>query len=157
MKTADVAIAGGGIIGLATALELAAAGRKVVVFDRGEAMSEASRAAAGMLAGEDPENPPELRELARLSLALYPEFLARVEQLSGAKIPVRTTVAVQGMPHLPEGKTALGDAEVQKLAPGVNTDRWSFFLMEEKSFDAWDLAEALPAAAVAASARLAAS
>jgi glycine oxidase len=150
MKTADVAIAGGGIIGLATALELAAAGRKVAVFDRGEAMSEASRAAAGMLAGEDPENPPELRELARLSLALYPEFLARVEELSGAKIPVRTTITVQGMHHLPEGKTALSDAEVQKLAPGANTAGWSFFLMEEKSFDAWDLAEALPAAALAA-------
>jgi glycine oxidase len=150
MKPADVAIAGGGIIGLATALELADAGRKVAVFDRGEAMSEASRAAAGMLAGEDPENPPELRELARLSLALYPEFLARVEELSGAKIPVRTTITVQGMHHLPEGKTALTDAEVQMLAPGANTAGWSFFLIEEKSFDAWDLAEALPAAALVA-------
>jgi glycine oxidase len=154
MKTADVAIAGGGIIGLATALELAAAGRKVAVFDRGEAMSEASRAAAGMLAGEDPENPRELRELAQLSLALYPEFLARVEELSGAKIPIRTTTTVQGVRHLPAGATALSDAEIQELAPGANSDGWSFYRMAEKSFDAWDLAEALPAAALVAGVEL---
>ena len=150
MKSADVAIAGGGIIGLATALELAAAGCKVAVFDRTEAMSEASRAAAGMLAGTDPENPPELAELARMSLSLYPAFLARVEELSGAKIPIRTTVTLQGVRTLPEGVTALRDVEIQKLAPGANTHGWSFYWMEENSFDAWDLAEALPAAALAA-------
>src|ERR1700691_4403015 len=136
MKTADVAIAGGGIIGLATALELAAAGRKVAVFDRGEAMSEASRAAAGMLAGKDPENPRELRELTRLSLALYPDFLARVEELCGAKIPVRTTTTVQGVRHLPAGEKALSDAEVQELAPGANSADCFFYWIEEKSFDA---------------------
>jgi glycine oxidase len=150
MKTADVAVAGGGIIGLATALELAAAGRKVAVFDRGEAMSEASRAAAGMLAGEDPENPPALRELARHSLALYPAFLARVEELSGAKIPVRTSVTVQGARHLPAGRVALSASEIQQLAPGANSAAWTFYRIEEKSFDAWDLAEALPAAALVA-------
>jgi len=58
MDRCDVAIAGAGIIGLTTALELAAKDRKVTVFDQAEAMSEASRAAAGMLAGADPENPP---------------------------------------------------------------------------------------------------
>lgn len=154
MKTADVAIAGGGIIGLATALELAAAGRKVAVFDRGEVMSEASRAAAGMLAGEDPENPPELRELARLSLALYPDFLSQVEELSGAKIPIRTTTTLQGVHHLPAGATALSDAELQELAPGANSAGWSFYQIQEKSFDAWDLAEALPAAALVAGIQL---
>ena len=150
MKSADVAIAGGGIIGLSTALELATTGRKVTVFDRREAMSEASRAAAGMLAGNDPENPPELRSLARLSLALYPEFLARVEALSGMKIPIRTTATLQGVLQIPHGATALSEAEIQALAPGANTSGWSFFLMEERSLDAWDLAESLPAAARAA-------
>lgn len=150
MSATDVAIAGGGIIGLATAMELAAAGFGVTVFDKAEAMSEASRAAVGMLAGNDPENPPELRELARLSLRLYPEFLARVEELSGVKIPIRTTVTVQGMKHLPEGLTALNDAQVEDLAPGIAVNGWRFALLEEKSFDAWDLAEALPAAALRA-------
>jgi glycine oxidase len=150
MKSADIAIAGGGIIGLATALELASAGCRVTVFDQAEAMSEASRAAAGMLAGEDPENPAELRNLARLSLSLYPTFLARVEELTGEKIPIRTTGTLQGVRRLPADRTALSESEVQRLAPGVDTHGWSFYWMEEKSFDAWDLAEALPGAALAA-------
>jgi len=147
MQYADAAIAGAGIIGLATALELRAAGYKVVVFDRAEAMSEASRAAAGMLAGNDPENPPALRELARLSLDLYPCFLARVEELSGAKVPIRTTTTVQGSHQLPHGAAALSSAEVHSLAPGARIDGWHFYRLHEQSIDAWDLAEALPGAA----------
>jgi glycine/D-amino acid oxidase-like deaminating enzyme len=99
MNRADVAIAGAGIIGLTTALELAAAGCRVTVFDQSEAMSEASRAAAGMLAGADPESPAELQALARFSLARYPEFLTHVETLSGKKILIRTTSTVQGVLH----------------------------------------------------------
>jgi glycine oxidase len=150
MDRTDIAIAGAGIIGLATALELAQTGLTITVFDQGEAMSEASRAAAGMLAGADPENPAELRSLARLSLSLYPDFLARTEQLSGKKIPIRTTQTVQGAHRLPHGATALSDAQIEELAPGANQDSWQFFLLEEQSFDAWDLAESLPGAARAA-------
>ncbi len=150
MTHLDVAIAGGGIIGLATALELAAAGRKVTVFDKGEAMSEASRAAAGMLAGRDPENPAELRELAHLSLALYPEFLSRVELLSGVQVPIRTRRTLQGVKAVAPNIHILSEAEVQVLAPGADTTGWHFFLLDEESFDAWDLAECLPAAVRAA-------
>ncbi len=147
MNRADVAIAGAGIIGLATALELTAAGCSVTVFDQSEAMSEASRAAAGMLAGADPEDPAELRELASLSLALYPEFLSRIESLSAKKIPIRTTRTVLGVRALPRGTKAVSETEVQSLAPGANTHGREFLLLAEQSFDAWDLAEALPAAA----------
>lgn len=150
MNRADVVIAGAGIIGLTTALELTSAGCNVTVFDQSEAMSEASRAAAGMLAGADPENPAQLRELARFSLGVYPEFLARIEALSGKKIPIRTTRTVQGVQHLPQGASALSETEVHALAPGAATTGWKFLLLEEQSFDAWDLAESLPAAARAA-------
>lgn len=154
MQYADAAVAGGGIIGLATALELRAAGCKVVVFDRAEAMSEASRAAAGMLAGNDPENPRPLRDLAHLSLSLFPSFLARVEELSGARVPIRTRTTVQGSHKLPPGATALTPAELQSLAPGARIDGWHFYLIEEQSIDAWDLAEALPGAALVAGVEL---
>lgn len=150
MNPSEVAIAGAGIIGLATAMDFAAAGCKVTIFDQGEAMSEASRAAAGMLAGNDPENPSELRPLARLSLSLYPEFLDRVESLSGRKIPIRTTRTVQGAEHLPPGVSPLRDAELRRLAPQANTAGYHFFRIDEQSFDAWDLAESLPFAARAA-------
>lgn len=147
MDHSDVAIAGGGIIGLATGLELAALGLSVTVFDQAEAMSEASRAAAGMLAGADPENPPELRQLAALSLRIYPDFLARVREFSGVRIPIRTTTALQGVKHLPPGAAALSEAAIRKMAPEANTQGWKFYLLEESSFDAWDLAETLPRAA----------
>ncbi|MGA7521063.1 MAG: FAD-binding oxidoreductase [Acidobacteriaceae bacterium] len=150
MQDRKAVIAGAGIIGLATALELADAGWHVTVFDRREAMAEASRAAAGMLAGLDPENPPALHALARLSLSLYPDFLARIETLSGRRIPLRTSRTAQGLPHRPSGMTQLSSADLQKLAPGIDPRTLDFFLLEETSFDAWDLAEALPAASRAA-------
>jgi glycine oxidase len=49
-ETFDVAVVGAGIVGLATARELARAGKRVVLLDRGEPGAEASWAAAGMLA-----------------------------------------------------------------------------------------------------------
>jgi len=150
MNRCDVAIAGAGIIGLTTALELAANGLKVTVFDQGEAMSEASRAAAGMLAGSDPENPTELRQLAKLSLSLYPDFLERVESLAGKRIPIRTRSTVQGLHHVPRGAKALTESEVLERAPRTHANGWQFVLLDETSFDAWDLAEALPGAARAA-------
>lgn len=150
MTRCDEAIAGAGIVGLAAALELSAHGRKVTVFDRGEAMSEASRAAAGMLAGADPENPPELQHLARLSLALYPDFLARVEALSQKQIPVRTKITLQGVHHPPPHAAILSESEVLAHAPGTRIGDLHFLLLEETSFDAWDLAEALPSAVRAA-------
>lgn len=154
MTGSDVTIAGAGIIGLAAALELVRTSRKVTVFDRGEAMSEASRAAAGMLAGTDPENPAGLRDLARLSLALYPDFLRNVEVLAGKQIPVRTTSALQGVHQVPQGYRALSETEILDRAPGTRTSGWKFLLLEEQSFDAWDLAQALPAAARASGVQL---
>src|SRR6185312_15224735 len=92
---ADVVIAGGGIIGLALGLELQLRGRSVAVLERGQAMREASWAAGGMLAVEDPQNPPALMELARLSGRLYPGWLKKIESLSGLGVPMRTRWTLQ--------------------------------------------------------------
>jgi len=150
MQGRKAVIAGAGIVGLATALELHDAGWRVTVCDQREAMSEASRAAAGMLAGLDPENPPALLALAHLSLRLYPAFLARVEALSGRTIPIRTHRTAQGGHHPPPGIAPLSSHDLQALAPGIDPGSLKFVLLEESSFDAWDLAEALPAAVRAA-------
>ena len=57
-RSPDVVIAGGGIIGLALALELDRRGAQVTVLERGRAMQQASCAAAGMLAaGKTPTIP----------------------------------------------------------------------------------------------------
>ncbi len=80
MKKFDVAIAGGGVIGGAIALELARAGLRVGVFDRQQPGQEASWASAGILSPA-PENPGMIAmvPLGKASLSLYPEFIARVE------------------------------------------------------------------------------
>ena len=150
MQRTDVAIAGAGIIGLASALELAAAGLRVVVFERGHAMRECSWAAAGMLAASDPENPSSLRQLSELSLSLYPEFLANIEQLSGKKIPIRTTQTLHATHDLPSHVEPLRPQAIQAIAPGLQSNGLQCFLLEEQSLDPRDLTEALPAAAAAA-------
>lgn len=84
MKTYDVAIIGGGIIGVTIALELARENLKVVVLDRQQPGREASWAAAGMLspAPDSPRDVP-LVPLSWQSLQLYPEFVATIEDESG--------------------------------------------------------------------------
>src|SRR5467141_1332082 len=90
MKKFDAAIAGGGVIGGAIGLELARAGLRVAVFDRQQAGQEASWASAGILSPA-PENPGMVAmvPLGKASLALYPEFVGWIEEISGKKTGVR--------------------------------------------------------------------
>jgi glycine oxidase len=91
----DVVVIGAGVIGLAIALELERRGFGVVVVERGDCMAEASTAAGGMLAVEDPHNPIEMMEFSLLCRRLYPRFLRRIEELSGIVVPFQTEKTVQ--------------------------------------------------------------
>src|SRR6266850_2340707 len=84
MKKFDVAIAGGGVIGAAIALDLSRAGLRVGLFDRQQPGQEASWAGAGILSPA-PENPASVAmvPLGKTSLSLYPAFIAQVEEISG--------------------------------------------------------------------------
>jgi glycine oxidase len=92
MKSFDVAIAGGGLIGASCALELARAGLRVGLFDVQEPGREASWAGAGILSPA-PENTAMLPlvELGLASLERYPEFVSEVEEISGKKVGFRST------------------------------------------------------------------
>ena len=59
MKTsADVAVVGGGVIGLALARELSSRGASVQLIERGRTGQEASSAAAGLLSAQSDANTP---------------------------------------------------------------------------------------------------
>src|SRR6202166_5416026 len=100
VKTYDVLIVGGGIIGGSIAFELAQRNLRVAVLDRQELMHEASWAAAGMLspAPDCPAAIP-LVPLARASLALYPKFVEAVENASGLRTGFRSGGAVEVIYH----------------------------------------------------------
>jgi glycine oxidase len=87
-KTYDLIVLGGGILGLATAFEEAARGKRVAVVDREAFGLQASWAAAGILitrAGLLGNSP--FREFHLRSVALYPEWLKRIEAAAGREVP----------------------------------------------------------------------
>jgi glycine oxidase len=98
MKKFDAAIAGGGVIGGAIALELARAGLRVAVFDRQQPGQEASWASAGILSPA-PENPGMVAmvPLGKASIALYPEFVAQVEEISGRNVGFRAKGTLEAL------------------------------------------------------------
>ncbi|MFT4047245.1 MAG: FAD-dependent oxidoreductase [Solimonas sp.] len=80
----DVAIVGGGVIGLACAEALSRQGRSVCVIERGELGRAASWAGGGMLCPLPPDHVPEaIRPLLEESLALYPGWCERLQRESG--------------------------------------------------------------------------
>ncbi|WP_342597872.1 glycine oxidase ThiO [Cyanobacterium aponinum UTEX 3222] len=81
--TNEIIIIGGGIIGLAIAIELKLRGIGVTILSRNYQQA-ATNAAAGMLAPRAEGLPQgEMLDLALASLALYPEWVAKLEQISG--------------------------------------------------------------------------
>lgn len=154
MVSPDICIAGAGIIGLSLALELRSRGANVTVFEQGDPLAEASTAAAGMLAVNDPDNPPELRPLSRLSSVLYPEFLDHLFDLSGIAVALQTSTTLQEVHTYPvEGArdlTLLGAETLSLLLPQLNSSQRRFVLLDEYSLDPRELAPAVLAAVRAA-------
>lgn len=81
--TSDIVIIGGGIIGLAIALELRLQGASVTILSRNFAQA-ATHAAAGMLAPEAEALPPgPMLDLCLRSRSLYPGWTRKLETLTG--------------------------------------------------------------------------
>lgn len=81
----DALVVGAGVIGLATAFELRRRGADVTVIEAAPAAGTgATRVAAGMLApvGELDFGEPDLLEINLKSAALYPDFIAAIEELA---------------------------------------------------------------------------
>src|SRR5580693_5718930 len=98
MKTFDVVIAGGGLIGGAIALELAQAGLSVGVFEKGQPGREASWASAGILSpAPETQGMIPMVPLGKASMALYPGFAANVEEISGQSVGLRSFGTVDAL------------------------------------------------------------
>lgn len=98
MKSYDAVIAGAGVIGSAIALELARNDLRVALFDLQQPGREASWASAGILSPA-PENPGMIAmvDIGKASLQLYPEFIERVEKLSGISTGFRPKGTIEAL------------------------------------------------------------
>ena len=92
-ETAEVAIIGGGVIGLAVARALALRGvRDVLLIERNSLGGESSSAAAGMLAPQAEANRAhEFFQLTCQSRDMYPAFAAALLDETGIDIELETT------------------------------------------------------------------
>jgi glycine oxidase len=138
VRSWDVIIVGGGIIGLSLSIALRKRGTKVLIVERGEPGREASSAAGGMLVDCLLETPAVLQPLATASARMYPEFAHELEMESGMKVDLRDHGTIL---LLPEGHAGQNDtlsptrlAEVEPaLAESVNGLTASY--LKERSID----------------------
>ena len=88
----SVIVVGGGIIGCATAYDLAKAGCRVTLFERATPGAEASGAAAGLLAPVgDTRRSGHFQKLALDSWARYPDIARELRDVTGVDVEHMTT------------------------------------------------------------------
>lgn len=141
MKSWDVIVVGGGIIGLSLAIALNKRGAKVLVVERGEPGHEASHAAAGMLADCTLETPALLQPLATASARMYPEFVLELQDESGIDVDLRDpgTLVFPPPEHVHERRgfttASLLPAPLAQLEPALADPNRPTFYLKERSVD----------------------
>jgi glycine oxidase len=146
VKTWDVVIVGGGVIGLSLAWRLKAAGLSILVAEKHEPAREASAAAGGMIAHCDPHTPDVLLPLVRASAEMYPDFVRVLEVESGESVDFRDagTIAHFDDTATPPcaGGHQISPEEVSQLEPSLRIATPAWFL-PESSVDPRGLGRAL--------------
>ena len=87
----DIAVIGGGVIGLSIAYALSKSKKRIVVLEKNIIGGEASWAAAGMLRPVAESSHPEFLSLCLASKSLYPEFIRQLESETGIDIEYTTS------------------------------------------------------------------
>ncbi len=104
-STTDVVVVGGGVIGCAIAYHLRQAGIDVAILDQGDIGTEASSAAAGLLAPLGSlSGPGPFADLLLTSFALFPALVPELEDASGINLEYEQTGAlrvVRSAKHIP--------------------------------------------------------
>lgn len=89
-RDTDVAIIGGGLVGMSLAYGLLRRGKTVTVFDEGDQALRASRGNFGLVWVQGKgDTCPEYARISRLSARLWPELAASLQQESGIDIELR--------------------------------------------------------------------
>src|SRR5258708_18878760 len=141
VKTWDVIIIGGGIIGLSLSIALRKRGATVLVVERGEPGREASHAAGGMLVDSALETPPVLQSLATASTRMYPEFVHEVEVESGLKVDLRDygTIVFLSTEHAEQHAEFAAShplpSPLAELDPAIAGQRSPAVFLKERSVD----------------------
>ncbi len=150
MKTWDVVIIGGGVIGLSLAWRLRRNGVGVLVVEKSEPAREATHAAGGMIAHCDPHNPPAMADMIAASARMYPEFARelREEAFESTDLRDNGTIAFLETNEMPNcaGARALDDDELSRIEPLIAL-RGRAYLLPERSVDPRKLGSALEKAA----------
>ncbi len=120
----EVVIIGGGVIGLATAIELKLRGVGITLLTKNR-LQAASRAAAGMLAPHAERlKSPSLFSLCKRSLYLYQEWIDKLEDITGSKTgyhPCGIIAPVYEVPSkTPYGGIWLEKEQLKEEQPGLS-------------------------------------
>lgn len=146
MKTWDVILVGGGLIGLSLAIELRKRGASVLVVERGEPGREASHAAGGMLANCGDETPAPLQSLATASAEMYPEFVHQLQDESGMNVDLRSDGTLFFPAEGHDHRNILGATPLPKplakLEPALAAPGGAVFFLMERSVCPRALAQA---------------
>ena len=124
----EIIIIGGGIVGLAIAVDLKLRGASVTVLSR-DFQEAASHAAAGMLAPQAEAIPPgSMLDLCLQSRELYPEWIGKLEQLTGVETgywPCGILAPQYELPPSPKTDSTamwLDKVAIQCYQPGLGKD-----------------------------------
>jgi glycine oxidase len=138
VRTWDVVIVGGGIIGLSLSRALHQRAFRVLVVERSTPGHEASSAAAGMLADGMLETPAELQPIASASACMYPEFVHELQDESGVNIDLRDngTIFFTSEAELSEHAAQLPlPRPIHELEPELLAENRHAFFLKERSVD----------------------
>ncbi len=120
-------VVGGGIIGCATAWELAKAGCAVTVVERGQPGAEASSAAAGLLAPMGESSATAFHTLAVESWRMYPGVVRELRDLTG----IDAEHVTRGTVYPLHGADVEREAAAWMRTPGLGAEIW-----DRKTIDA---------------------